>query len=54
MAWKLLKSEMAHVFFKEIKDHGRVVAFKAKTRKAVEAAKIGFCSTHQDHEICFV
>eukprot|EP01083_Nonionella_stella_P058898 154171_1 len=30
LAWKLLKTDMAHVFFKEIKDHGRVVAFKAK------------------------
>lgn len=54
LAWKLLKTETAHVFFKEIKDHGRVVAFKAKTRKAVEAAKEVFCQTHADNEICFV
>lgn len=26
LAWKLLQSEMAHVFFKEIKDKGRVVS----------------------------
>ena len=55
MAWKFLQSEMSHVFFKEIKLHGRVVSFKAKTRKAVEAAKDVFCRTHQDdNEICFV
>ena len=55
MAWKFLQSEMSHVFFKEIKLHGRVVSFKAKTRKAVEAAKEVFCRTHQDdNEICFV
>lgn len=55
LAWKFLQSEMAHIFFKEIKHHGRVVSFKAKTRKAVEAAKDVFCRTHQDdNEICFV
>lgn len=55
LAWKLLQSEMAHVFFKEIKDHGRVVSFKAKTPKTVDAAKQMFCRTHQDdNEICFV
>lgn len=54
LAWKLLKTETAHVFFKEIKDHGRVVAFKAKTRKAVDAAKIAFCQSHEDSEICIV
>jgi len=55
IAWKFLQSEIAHVFFKEIKLHGRVVSFKAKTRKAVEAAKDVFCRTHQvDNEICFV
>ena len=54
-AWKLLQSDMAHIFFKEIKSNGRVVSFKAKTRKAVEAAKEMFCRTHQDeNEICFV
>jgi hypothetical protein len=54
LAWKLLKTETAHVFFKEIKDHGRVVAFKAKTRKHVEAAKEAFCKSHDDNEICLV
>jgi hypothetical protein len=54
LAWKLLKTEMAHIFFKEIKDHGRVVAFKAKTRKAVDAAKEAFCQSHADNEICLV
>lgn len=54
LAWKLLKTDMAHVFFKEIKDHGRVVSFKAKTRKAVEAAKQAFCQNHSDSDLCFV
>ncbi|KAL7538402.1 hypothetical protein ACHAXR_008533 [Thalassiosira sp. AJA248-18] len=55
LAWKYLQSEVSHVFFKEIKDHGRVVSFKAKTHKAVDAAKDMFCRTHQDdNEICFV
>jgi hypothetical protein len=54
LAWKLLKTEMAHVFFKEIKERGRVVSFKAKPEKAVENAKQVFCQTHQDNEICFV
>ncbi|KAL3780467.1 hypothetical protein ACHAWO_011790 [Cyclotella atomus] len=39
LAWKYLQSEQAHIFFKEIKNHGRVVSFKAKTRKAVDNAK---------------
>mmetsp|Transcript_53420 Transcript_53420/g.79391 ORF Transcript_53420/g.79391 Transcript_53420/m.79391 type:complete len:231 (+) Transcript_53420:117-809(+) len=55
MAWRLLGTEMAHIFFRDIKDHGTVVGFKAKARSAVEAAKIHFCQTHQDdNEICFV
>jgi len=54
-AWKLLQSEIAHIFFKEIKDKGRVVSFKAKSRKAVEAAKQVFCRQHiDDNEVCFV
>lgn len=53
MAWKLLRSDMAHVFFKDLKNHGRVVAFKAKAPKAVEAAKDQFCQTRVDEEICF-
>jgi len=54
LAWQLLKTETAHVFFKEIKDHGKVVAFKAKTRKAVEDSKAAFCASHEDNELCFV
>lgn len=55
LAWKYLQSEQAHIFFKEIKHNGRIVSFKAKTRKAVENAKEVFCRTHQDNnEICFV
>ena len=54
LAWQLLQTDLAQVFFKEIKDHGRVVAFKAKTRKAVEAAKETFCKTHVDSDLCFV
>lgn len=54
LAWKLLKTDMAHVFFKEIKENGRVVAFKAKTKKAVEAAKEAFCQSHQDSDLCLV
>lgn len=54
MAWRLLQTESAHVFFKEIKDHGRIVSFKAKARKAVEAAKQAFCNSHQDSDMCFV
>jgi hypothetical protein len=54
MAWKLLRSETAHVFFKEIKDHGRVVAFKAKARDAVETSKEAFCRDHEDSDLCCV
>ena len=54
MAWKLLRTEMAHIFFKEIKDHGRVVSFKAKARKAVEAAKETFCNSHNGNDLCLV
>mmetsp|Transcript_9843 Transcript_9843/g.13869 ORF Transcript_9843/g.13869 Transcript_9843/m.13869 type:complete len:129 (-) Transcript_9843:150-536(-) len=54
MAWKLLKSDMAHIFFKDLKDHGRVVAFKAKTQNAVDAAKDVFCRNHDDEEYCYV
>lgn len=54
MAWRLLKQDMAHVFFKELKQNGRVVAFKAKATKAVEAAKKTFCNTHDEPEFCFV
>ena len=54
MAWKLLRTDMSHIFFKEIKDHGRVVSFKAKARKAVDNAKRVFCQSHEDSELCLV
>jgi len=54
MAWKLLSSNVGHLFFKEIKEHGRVVAFKAKTIKTVEVAKKAFCESNEDSELCFV
>ena len=57
LAWKLLQSEMSHVFFKEIKDKGRVVSFKAKPKKSVDAAKDVFCREHVDDiesQICEV
>ena len=54
MAWRLLKGEMAHVFFKELKQNGRVLSFKAKARKAVDNAKEAFCSSHNDVDFCFV
>jgi hypothetical protein len=54
MAWRLLQTEEAHVFFKDIKDHGRIVSFKSKARKAVDAAKQGFCNSHQDSDLCLV
>ena len=56
LTWKLLQSDMAHVFFKEIKSHGRVVAFRAKSRKAVDTAKDIFCRNidNEDSELCFV
>ena len=55
LAWKYLQSDMSHIFFKEIRSNGRVVSFKAKTRKAVDATRDVFCRTHQDEdEICFV
>jgi hypothetical protein len=54
MAWKVLKTDTAHVFFKAIKEQGRIVSFEAKGRKAVENAKAAFCRSHPDSEICFV
>jgi len=55
-AWKLLRTDMAHVFFKELKDHGRVVAFKAKAQKAVDAAKETYCKNPNNamDEFCWV
>lgn len=52
MAWQLLKGETAHVFFKDMKQHGRILSFKAKARKAVENAKDAFCSSHDNVEFC--
>jgi hypothetical protein len=55
MAWRYLKMQHAHVFFTELKQNGRVAAFKAKNEKAVEAAKATFCSQHpEDVEFCLV
>lgn len=57
LAWRLLKADMAHVFFKEMKQNGRIVSFKAKAKKAVDAAKITYCSAPEhdsDWEFCFV
>eukprot|EP00980_Cylindrotheca_fusiformis_P004637 scaffold991_cov128-Cylindrotheca_fusiformis.AAC.9 len=54
MAWRFLQTQSAHVFFKEIKDHGRVISFKAKAKTAVDAAKQAFCETHGDSELCLV
>lgn len=50
MAWRLLKAEVGHVFFKEIKEHGRVTSFKPKPAKYVEVAKANFCANHSDEE----
>lgn len=52
-AWRLLRQETGHVFFRELKQDGRVVAFKAKARKGVDAAKRAFCDHHDDDELCF-
>jgi hypothetical protein len=53
-AWRLLQSNLGHVFFKEIKDHGRIASFKAKARKAVDAAKQAFCNSHHESDLCLV
>jgi hypothetical protein len=52
MAWKILRTEWSHVFFRDVKDHGRIVSFKAKARKTVEAAKQAFCQDHKDSDLC--
>lgn len=49
-AWRLLRSEIGHVFFKELKEQGRVVAFKAKPKKSVDASKGIFCANHDDQD----
>jgi hypothetical protein len=54
MAWRLLKAEVGHVFFKELKENGRVRSFKPKNAKSVEAAKASFCAEHQEErDFCF-
>jgi len=55
-AWRLLQSDISHVFFKDMKDHGRVSSFKVKARNSVDAAKISFCmdAGHAHSEICLV
>ena len=53
-AWRLLQSDLSHVFFKDMKDHGRVTSFKVKARKAVETAKRAFCNSHSDSDLCLV
>lgn len=57
MAWRLLKADMAHIFFNELKQNGRVVAFKARARKAVLAARKTFCRNpehFQEFEFCLI
>lgn len=53
-AWRLLQSDVAHVFFKDIKDHGRITSFKVKARKATETAKKAFCNSHADSDLCLI
>lgn len=53
-AWRFLQSELSHVFFKDIKDNGRISSFKAKARKAVDATKQAFCNSHVDSDLCLV
>jgi hypothetical protein len=54
MAWRLLKAEVGHVFFKELKENGRVTSFKPKPAKSVEAAKANFCANHEEErDFCF-
>jgi hypothetical protein len=54
-AWRFLRTDIAHIFFKEMKDHGRVVSFKAKDNKSVTAAKASFCQSHTDeNDFCYV
>ncbi|KAL3893779.1 MAG: hypothetical protein SGARI_007951 [Bacillariaceae sp.] len=53
-AWRFLQSDLSHVFFKDIKDHGKIKSFKAKARKAVDNAKQAFCNSHEDSDLCLV
>jgi hypothetical protein len=55
--WRLLSTDLGHVFFKDIADHGRITAFRAKGKPAVEAAKSAFCEDHEQEKewgFCFV
>jgi len=54
--WRLMRMNMAHVLFKELKEDGKVVAFKAKTKKAVAAAKDVFCKNPENSkdDFCWV
>ena len=49
-SWRLLCTDMSHVFFKALKDSGRVVSFKAKAASAVEAAKVTFCGKTENED----
>ena len=53
-AWRLLQSDIAHVFFKDMKDHGKITSFKVKARKAVDTAKKAFCNSHAESDLCLV
>ena len=54
MVWRLLKQDMARIFFNELKQNSRVVEFKTKAAKAVEAAKKTFCNTYDKPKFFFV
>lgn len=49
-AWRLLRSDLGHVYFKELKENSRVVAFKAKSRSSVEASKDTFVKQHESDD----
>jgi len=56
-AWRFLMTDLGTVFFKSIKENGRVMAFKAKTEAAVEAAKTMFCKDEKiqkQYHFCLV
>mmetsp|Transcript_9093 Transcript_9093/g.27237 ORF Transcript_9093/g.27237 Transcript_9093/m.27237 type:complete len:226 (-) Transcript_9093:71-748(-) len=52
--FRVLSSELGHVFFKGAK--GEAAAFKARAKKTVEAAKQSLCNNHSDEygEFCLV
>ncbi|MGK3748235.1 MAG: hypothetical protein ACI8RD_000526 [Bacillariaceae sp.] len=55
-AWRLLQSDVSHIFFKDMKDHGRISSFKVKARKTVETAKRAFCMDvdHAQNDLCLI